>query len=155
MTGRIYIGIHALHKDDTWDGYQGSGFYLKQEQASYGLDAFFKEFIEWVESEPEAVLAEARHITAALRTGFCYNSNNAYSTEPMTEADLFASFAFKASFRPTARLRALMDSLVAQQRRADALDEKRRIQRSLEAHLLALNLKRLRQQTTNHKDSKP
>jgi len=155
VTGRVYIGIHASKPSETWDGYQGSGTYLKQEQNSYGPESFTKDFVEWVESEPEAVTVEAKHISAALRSGPCYNSNNAYSVEAVAPDALFHSFAFKASFRPTRRLNSLVKSLVRQQRDADSLEEKHRLQRSIEAHLLALNLKRLRQATTQRKDRKP
>lgn len=153
VTGTVYIGEHRHVPGEAWTSYMGSSNYLDQEKRSYGLENFKKEWIAWTENEVQALLLEARYISKQLaKEGFCYNSSNSYALHRDPQENT-KHFAFKASFRPKTRLRAIIKGLTALGKQAsDDLAEQTALSELVFAHKLALHIKQRRVEATGRLD---
>ncbi len=154
LTGTVYIGEHkTAFERGSWRSYMGSGTYLKDDASAYGIENFSKQFIEWVENDAQAKIREARNITAALKTGACYNSNNAYSIR-RDPAENMANFSFKASWRSKGRLAAIIAELKNEWKTTADSSEKASLYELVAAHELALSIKATRFADTSVPDPK-
>lgn len=143
-TGTVYVGEHKTgYERDSWRSYMGSGTYLKDDAKAYGVENFSKQLIEWVENDAQAKIREARNITAALKTGACYNSNNAYSIR-RDPAENMANFAYKASWRSSGRLEAIINELKREWKNTSDSHEKSALYELIAAHELAVSIKATR-----------
>lgn len=154
VTGTTYIGEHK-HKDgEHWRSYMGSSAYLDQEIRSYGEEHFSKEWVAWTESELQALLLEARFISKEMaREGYCYNASNVNAINRYPQADA-VHFAFGASFRPLARLKAIVQELTELKQAEDDLTEQVALHELIFGYELAIKIKRDRYNATGRLDDK-
>ena len=153
-TGASYVGEHKHTRGEEWRTYMGSSAHLDQEMKSYGSGSFIKEWLAWTESELQALLLEGRFITKQLALGgYCYNSSNSYAVHRDPQANTL-HFAFRASFRPHARLTAIISELSALKEEADDLTEEVALHELRFAHELALKIKAERVRFTGVVDDK-
>lgn len=70
---KYYYGAHSTNDVD--DSYLGSGVALKKAIEKYGKENFYKEIIEFCDSEDEMYLKEEKIVSEHYKKDECYNMN--------------------------------------------------------------------------------